>query len=338
MKRYISQLPKDKKFLLGFSGGVDSSALFFLLLESEVEFDLCIVDYALREQSVLEVAYAKQLAEQYQKKIHLLKAPKLSGNFESQARKIRYEFFGDLIRKYAYEGVILAHQLNDRLEWFLMQFLKGAGLNTLLGFNQIEKINDFWVFRPLLEVSKQELYAFCQKNSIMYFEDSSNQDEAFLRNKIRKLTLSLGNHSRGILQSFEFLQTQREHLFPPIDVLVLGDVRAFSKREKEQNLHVLDLEAKKMGYVFSKKQKEEILRCDFSCEIASLIIESDQGRIFIAPKIAFKPEMIFDSWYRDFARKNHIPKRLRKIIFFSLIQERIHLEQVCDFFVSKGGN
>lgn len=328
MKRYISKLPKNKKFLLGFSGGVDSSALFFLLLESKVEFDLCIVDYALREQSVLEVGYAKQLAEQYQKKIHILKSPKLSGNFESQARKIRYEFFGSLIRENRYEGLILAHQLNDRLEWFLMQFLKGAGLNTLLGFNKVEKFHDFWVFRPLLEVSKQELYAFCQERSIVYFEDSSNQDERFLRNKIRKLTSFLDSYSKGVLQSFEFLQSQKDCLFPEIDVLTLDCVRAFFKKSESQNLHFLDLEAKKMGYVFSRKQKEEILRCHFSCEIADLIIESDERRIFIAPKI----EIVMSSQYRDFARKNKIPRRLRKVIFFSLSQSKICLEQVRDFF------
>lgn len=328
MKRYISKLPKNEKFLLGFSAGVDSSALFFLLLESEVEFDLCIVDYAIREQSVLEVAYARELAEQYQKKIHILKAPRISGNFESQARKIRYEFFGDLIRQNGYKGMILAHQFNDRLEWFLMQFLKGSGLNTLLGFNHIEKINGFWVYRPLLEVSKQELYAFCEEKSISYFEDSSNQDEVFLRNKIRKLTSFLDSHSKGILQSFKFLQAQKERLFPPIDLLILDNVHAFLRRGEEENLHFLDLEAKKMGYVFSKKQKDEILRCNFSCEIADLIIESDERRIFIAPKI----KIVMNAQYRDFARKNKIPRRLRKVIFSSLNQGKIQIDQVCDFF------
>ena len=47
--------------LLAFSGGVDSSALFFILLENNIPFDICIVDYGLREQSKLEVEYAYEL-------------------------------------------------------------------------------------------------------------------------------------------------------------------------------------------------------------------------------------------------------------------------------------
>ena len=52
-----------KKNLLAFSAGVDSSALFFILLEKDIEFDIAIVDYNLRIQSKDEIQYAKQLAK-----------------------------------------------------------------------------------------------------------------------------------------------------------------------------------------------------------------------------------------------------------------------------------
>lgn len=329
MRRYIGELPRDRRLLLGFSGGVDSSALFFLLLEAGVEFDLCIVDYGLREQSALEVAYAQDLASKHQKQIHILYAPKLKGNFESQARKIRYEFFGELIKKHDYGGVVLAHQLNDRIEWFLMQFSKGAGLNTLLGFDRCVQIDHFRVFRPLLETSKRELYAFCEANSIAYFEDSSNQNERFTRNKIRKLASFLADHPEGILQSFAFLTSQKFRLFPLGEVAILGDVRSFVSEGEDVDLHRLDLEAKKLGYLLSRKQKAEIVRCGFSCEIASLSIDRDDTRIFIAPSV----RCMMKRSYRDFARKNKIPKRLREAVFLSLMQGKVSEEQICDFFV-----
>ena len=53
---------KDGKNLLAFSGGVDSTALFFLLLREKIPFDIAIVNYQTREQSSEEVAYAKEPA------------------------------------------------------------------------------------------------------------------------------------------------------------------------------------------------------------------------------------------------------------------------------------
>ena len=64
-------LLKNSKNLLAFSGGADSTALFFLLLENEIPFDIAIVDYALRAQSKEEVSYAQELALTYKKNCHL---------------------------------------------------------------------------------------------------------------------------------------------------------------------------------------------------------------------------------------------------------------------------
>ena len=58
---------KNQKNLLAFSAGVDSVALFFLLLEQNISFDIAIVDYNLRAQSKDEISYAKELAFKYNK-------------------------------------------------------------------------------------------------------------------------------------------------------------------------------------------------------------------------------------------------------------------------------
>lgn len=64
------KIPKinTSKNLLAFSSGVDSSALFFILLENNIPFDLAIVNYNTREESKNEIAYAKELTEKYNKK------------------------------------------------------------------------------------------------------------------------------------------------------------------------------------------------------------------------------------------------------------------------------
>ena len=56
-----------------------------------------------------------------------------------------------------YENLITAHQLNDKLEWFLMQLSKGAGLVELIGFNEFEQKENFKIYKPLLNITKDEL-------------------------------------------------------------------------------------------------------------------------------------------------------------------------------------
>ncbi len=326
----ILELPRGQKFLFGFSGGADSSALFFLLLDYGIEFDLAIVDYGTREESKEEVAYAQELARLHHKEIYILEAPKIEKNFEACARKIRYEFFGEILKTRNYRGVILAHQLNDKIEWFLMQFQKGAGLNTLLGFTFCERFQDFDVFRPLLGVSKEEIYNFCRERNITFFEDLSNQDENFLRNRVRKLSSFLAENSKTIRASFEYLQEEKEILYPPVQVEYFGAVRAFKRRGEREDLYALDLECKKLGYLLSAKQRQEIVRCGFSCQVNHLVIDCNESKIFLAPKLEARMSRVF----RDFARKHKVPKRIRIALYFYLLSKKCDDEEKIVAFIS----
>ena len=87
---------KTGKNLLAFSGGVDSSALFFILLANDIKFDIAIVDYQLREQSKSEIKYAKELTKRYGKILYHKKANVPQNNFEHNARIFRYDFLKKL--------------------------------------------------------------------------------------------------------------------------------------------------------------------------------------------------------------------------------------------------
>lgn len=326
MKEKIEKLPQGR-FLLGFSGGVDSSALFFLLLSEGVEFDVAIVDYGVREQSKEEVAYAQRLAKQYGKMCHHRLAPRIEGNFEARAREYRYEFFLSLLLEYGYDGVILAHQLNDRFEWMMMQFCKGAGLNTLLGFEFESEYRGAKIFRPLLRVDKQSLYRYCKEHQILYFEDLSNQEDKYLRNRFREFLQPLmQEYGNGISQSFEYLHKEKHYLYPPKELKKYAEMTFWERGEDWESIHLLDLEFKKRGYLLSSKQKDEIMQRSFSCEIVNFIIESTISKIFVLPK----REGSMSKDFRDFARRLQIPKRLRLYLFTLKESEERILE-----FVSK---
>ena len=213
---------KNQKNLLAFSAGVDSVALFFLLLEQNISFDIAIVDYNLRAQSKDEISYAKELALKYNKSI-FIKDIKLENhsNFEKTARDIRYSFFEEIILNERYENLITAHQLNDKLEWFLMQLSKGAGLVELIGFNEFEQKNNYKIYKPLLNITKDELENYLKMNNHKYFIDESNFDEKYKRNFFRHNFSNpfLENFSSGVkkvlwpFRSFVNSNPQQEHLY-----------------------------------------------------------------------------------------------------------------------------
>ena len=105
---------KSGRNLLAFSHGVDSTALFYLLGEAGVKFDLAIVDYNVRAQSKDEVASARDLAAKFSKQIYVKSVRLGASNFEHEARAARYEFFGQICREQGYENLILAHQFDDK--------------------------------------------------------------------------------------------------------------------------------------------------------------------------------------------------------------------------------
>ena len=109
---------------------------------------MAMVDYGIRDASKQEVDYARKLGEKYGKTFHLKEAKADEKNFEANARKIRYDFFADLCHQHGYNTVITAHQLNDRTEWFLMQFTKGAGAVELFGMDYLSETESYTWYAP----------------------------------------------------------------------------------------------------------------------------------------------------------------------------------------------
>jgi tRNA(Ile)-lysidine synthase len=214
------ELLQDKKNLLAFSAGVDSTALLFLLLQNAIAFDVAIVDYGLREQSKEEVAYAQTLAKEHGFACHLLSAPKITRNFEANARTLRYDFFESLIKEHGYENLLAAHHLGDRFEWMLMQFCKGAGCYELSGMKAIEKREGYLLLRPLLHLDKTRLLKYLHERKIHYFEDESNKDEKYKRNEFRHNYASplLEKYRSGIAKSFEYMDEDVNQLIKKVKI------------------------------------------------------------------------------------------------------------------------
>ena len=300
------------KNLLAFSAGVDSTALFFYLLDKNIPFDMAIVNYHTRETSDEEVEYAKNLAKKYNKKI-FVKECFLDKFSEKTARDCRYKFFEEIIKRQGYKTLILAHQLNDRFEWFLMQLSKGAGLKELIAMEEYEKRDFYTIWRPFYNTSREEIEEYLKKNNIKHFIDESNFDQKYKRNFIRHNFANefIKFFKDGVKKSFEYLEEDKKLIFNE-NWQKKQNLYWFKKENPLIDIKKIDIIAKKLGVLLTKSQRDEILKTDFSCVIQGKIaIDSNEKEIYIAPYI----KTIMNKEFKEKMRKQKIPPKIRGYIY-----------------------
>ncbi len=303
----------QSKNLLAFSGGIDSTALFFKLLAQNIKFDIAIVDYGQRKQSKDEVAYAKKLCKLYNKKCFLKEFPKDIKFSEKIARDFRYDFFEEIIKKEKYQNLLTAHQLNDKLEWFLMQLGKGAGLSELIGLQKEENRENYNLIRPLLEYSKQELQEYLDKKEIKYFIDETNFDKKYKRNHIRAQYSDkfLSEFSKGVKRSFEYLEIDENSLLKNISSYKKDELIIFDwTGDSNIAIRLIDKELKKRGILISKATRDEILSQKEIIISDKIAVAITEHQIWIAPKC----NSTMTKKFKEKCRVNKIPKIMRSYL------------------------
>ncbi len=304
-----------QKNLLAFSGGVDSTALFFLLTEHNIPFDICIVNYHQREQSELEVVYAKEIAHKYNKECYVIDYQFNKFN-EKIARDFRYEVFSNIIIKYQYQSLITAHQLNDKFEWFLMQLSKGAGLSELIGLHKVEKRDYYILYRPLLDISKEELLDYLNTNKLQYFIDETNSDTKYKRNLFRKEFSDhfITSYKNGLIKSFEYLEKDIYSLQNKFETIKFEELIIFQFKntvDENSTIRAIDKELKKRGILISKKTRDEILIQKSIIVSHKIAVEIRENSVWIAPFI----ESNMDKKFKEICRINKIPKYIRPYLY-----------------------
>jgi len=172
-------------FFIACSGGVDSMVLLHLAKKYNLDIEILHVNYNLRGKDSAADAY---FLEQYSSKnkipisileVDLKKELELNGgNLQNEARRIRYNFFGEKLNNTDNSKLLIAHHQNDQIETFWLQLFRGSGLKGMAG---MDKINNK-IIRPLLNVSKDELVNYALKNQISWREDQSNAKLNYQRN------------------------------------------------------------------------------------------------------------------------------------------------------------
>lgn len=192
----------DKRHLLAFSGGPDSVFLLFVLkqrypkdLKRHVE--LAYVDYHDSPAVPEEERIVHHFAKEWDVPLHRMdiRHEEKDGNFEAWARKIRYDYFRKLVQEEGFGDVLTAHHQDDAIETYLLQKERHS-LPRHYGLSPTSDIGGLIVLRPLLGLSKKEIYHFLNEKMIPYFEDPTNHDDHTKRNRIRK---TLSEEEKGLL-------------------------------------------------------------------------------------------------------------------------------------------
>ncbi|MCH5150952.1 MAG: tRNA lysidine(34) synthetase TilS [Spirochaetales bacterium] len=211
----------DKGLLVACSGGRDSMVLLDILHKTihGKRLGVLYVNHNLRgEDSAAEEAFVrKTIIEKYKLPlfIRIIDANEWHncGSIENKARDIRYTFFAEILQREKYGFVATAHHMNDRIETFFLNLLRGANIQSL---SSIPAVNHD-IVRPMLTVTREEIDTYAHIFSVEYVEDKTNSLPLYKRNRIRNEVIPLlktlsGNLEASFSAVFAILDTDVQFL------------------------------------------------------------------------------------------------------------------------------
>jgi tRNA(Ile)-lysidine synthase len=184
----LSLFKPGRKLLVAVSGGTDSMALCSLLLDAGYTFHVAHCNFSLRgkeadgdEKFVVEFC-KKNSINCFHKKLDTRGYAEKEGlSIQMAARKLRYDWFDELMKEHTFDYLLTAHHANDNIETFFINLLRGSGVNGLKAILPKTKK----IIRPLLFATRAEIEHYIAENKLAYREDSSNKEDKYLRNYLR---------------------------------------------------------------------------------------------------------------------------------------------------------
>lgn len=215
-------LPEGASLLLGVSGGQDSLCLLRLLLDLRRlwHWSLRVVhaDHRIRADSAANAEHVHQLCTAWGLDCAVPVADRpLAG--EAAARDWRYGVLTTLARQHRCSRVVVAHTATDRAETLLHHLLRGSGSEGLGSLRPLRPLaTDLLLVRPLLGFRREETAAVCHRFELPIWEDSTNAESRYLRNRIRnellpylEVRINAGSE-RHLAQTAEILAAEQDWL------------------------------------------------------------------------------------------------------------------------------
>jgi tRNA(Ile)-lysidine synthase len=194
----LAPLANESALLLAVSGGPDSVALMLLAAEwsqrASRRIEVATVDHALRPESRFEAESVRDWARALGFTHHLLtwEGAKPETRLQERARDARYALLAACARAIDPRcAIVTAHHADDQAETILFRLTRGSGVAGLAGMAEASTQNGVTLLRPLLLAPKSDLEALCEAARHPFLRDPSNENDAFARVRLRRLSATL---------------------------------------------------------------------------------------------------------------------------------------------------
>jgi tRNA(Ile)-lysidine synthase len=212
----------NQRLLVAVSGGQDSLCLIKLLLDLQSKWGwqlgIAHCDHRWRADSQANANYVQQLARTWKTPFYCQTASQALPS-EAAARQWRYQALSAIAQANAYNCIVTGHTASDRAETLLYNLIRGSGAEGLQALTWRRLlIPGLVLVRPLLEFTRAQTAQFCQDLQLAVWEDATNQDLKYARNRIRQELLPyLQTHfnpqvESALSQTAELLQAEVEYL------------------------------------------------------------------------------------------------------------------------------
>jgi tRNA(Ile)-lysidine synthase len=205
--KHNNLIAENDTVLCAVSGGADSIVMASVLIELNYKIAIAHCNFKLRgKQADKDEQLVKKFADNYELSFHStlfeteVYAQQHKISIQMAARELRYEWFEQLRKEFNYSVIATAHHLNDQIETVLLNLTKGTGLKGIKGI-QHKKGN---IIRPILQLKKEEIFKYAEKEKLKFRTDASNNDNKYERNLIRnKVVPILKTINPSLLNTFE---------------------------------------------------------------------------------------------------------------------------------------
>lgn len=322
------------RIVLGVSGGPDSICMLQVLnnLKEKLNFEIFVahINHGIRENAKLDEEYVLNFCEKINIKCFVLKAnvkefaKQNKLGLEEAGRKVRYDYFNEIMNKTNSNKIAIAHNSNDNVETIILNILRGSGPSGLKG---ILPKNGIYI-RPLIEIKRDDIEKYT--NSLNPRHDESNDENEFSRNKVRNIVIPFikNEFNPNILDTIirlsdlvseesEYLDFETEKIYNEIIL------------EENFNFEVYDNENKSKIISYTNKEVEDTCMED---QLASVRLPNENSL----------PAIVLD--LKKFNNQNKVIQK--RIILYSINRifgttrgiEKIHIDDILKLCNKAEGN
>ena len=188
------------KKILAVSGGIDSVVMLHMFRD-DPDAIVAHFDHGIRPNSRDDCDFVERLAKSYERPF-FVKHARLGANCsEETARKSRYDFFNQLAAEQSGK-IYTAHHRDDLIESVAINILRGTGWRGLAPLNNPD------IVRPLLSMTKKDIYRYATDHNLTFRQDQTNFDEIYLRNRVRFVFQGVPETQKTQLANLAFRQRE----------------------------------------------------------------------------------------------------------------------------------